>query len=79
MKVITHYVRQNSNKHLLNIGVNKVNSQTMQDLLQNKSSLAEIAEVFDLDLSRASRSAKHVKKYLMKKQLHPFEILVHKN
>lgn len=77
--IITHYIGQNIENKIGSVNTSLVDQDVLADLLNNKVHLAHLIEVFDLDQGRASRSAKHVKKFLSKRELDPFEVMVHKN
>jgi hypothetical protein len=77
--ITTHYIGQNIENRIGSVNVSSVDSESLAELLNNKVHLAHLIEVFDLDQGRASRSAKHVKKFLSKRELDPFEVMVHKN
>jgi hypothetical protein len=79
MTIVTHYVGQNDEKQIQNISTKLLNQDQLAKLLSNRDSIAGNLEVLDLSLNRASRSAKHVKKYLDKRYLDPFEFVVGKN
>jgi hypothetical protein len=51
----------------------------IKKLLDNKQHLAGVIDVLDLELGRASKTKTHTKKYLNKRTLSPFEIIIHKN
>jgi hypothetical protein len=79
MPLKTFYIGQNIENKIMKVDVSALNEDFIRTLLLNKLHLAKVTEVLDLEQGRASRSAKHVKKYLSQKILNPFEILIFKN
>jgi hypothetical protein len=77
--ITTHFIGQNIERKIGSVNTSLLDQETIAQLLNNKVHIAHLVEVFDLDQGRASRSAKHVKKFLFKRALDPFEVLVHLN
>ncbi len=79
MELINYVSKKQFKKMKTNSPITVAQSKTVSTILNDKKHLAHVIDVFDLDLGRVSKSSKHTKKYLVKRMLHPFEVIAHKN